>query len=86
MGPGHVVVLRPSRDPCGTTEAQFAELLVRLAPLAVAAKTRREDRRDRRRAPGAGQKGSPLWLRLMVTLTHLRQGSTTRATAEMFGI
>jgi len=86
MQPQHVVVLRPSRDLCGTTEAQFAELLVRLAPLAVSAKARREDRRGRQRAPGAGQKGAPLWLRLMVALTHLRQGSTTRATAEMFGI
>jgi hypothetical protein len=86
MQPQHVVVLRPSRDLCGTTEAEFAELLVRLAPLAVAAKARREDRPGRRRAPGAGQKGAPLWLRLMVALTHLRQGSSTRATAEMFGI
>jgi hypothetical protein len=86
MQPQHVVVLRPSRDLCGTTEAQFAELLVRLAPFAAAAKTRREDRPGRKRAPGAGQKGAPLWLRLMVALTHLRQGSTTRATAEMFGI
>lgn len=84
--PAHVVVLQPSRALCGTTEEQFADLLVRLAPLSVAAKQRREDRPGRRRAPGAGQKGAPLWLRLMVALTHLRQGSSTRATADMFGV
>ena len=83
---GHVTVLSPSRALCGTTPEQFSELLVRLAPLAASAKARRERREGRRRAPGAGQKGSPLWLRLLVALTHLRQGSSCRATAEMFGV
>jgi hypothetical protein len=81
-----VVVLRPSRDLCGTTPEQFADLLARLAPLADEAKARREARQDRKRAPGAGRKPVPLAQRLLVALTHLRQGSTTRATAVVFGI
>lgn len=82
----HGVVLEPSRDLCGTTPAQFADLLVRLGPLAEAAKTAREDRPGRKRAPGAGRKPAAFWLRLLIALTHLRQGSTTRATAKMFGV
>jgi len=76
----------PSRALCGTTPAQFADLAGRLAPLADPAKRRREDRKDRKRAPGAGRKATPFERRLLVALTHLRQGSSTRATAAMFGI
>jgi hypothetical protein len=86
MAWGHVAVLSPSRALCGATPKEFADLLVRLAPLAVTAKRRRERREGRQRAPGAGQKGAALWLRLLVALTHLRQGSSCRATAEMFGV
>jgi hypothetical protein len=86
MAWGHVVVLSPSRALCGTTPQQFADLLTRLAPLALRSKRRREQREGRQRAPGAGQKGAALWLRLLVALTHLRQGSSCRATAEMFGV
>lgn len=86
MQPRHVTVLEPSRALCGTTPEQFADLLVRLAPLAASVKHQREQRADRKRAPGAGQKGSALWLRLLVALTHLRQGTSCRATAEIFGV
>lgn len=81
-----VVRIGPSRELCGTTPEQFDQLLARLDPMAVAAKTARENRPGRRRAPGAGQKGRPFAFRLLVTLTHLRQGHTTRATAALFGI
>jgi transposase-like protein len=81
-----VVRIVPSRELCGTTPAQFDVLLTRLEPMASAAKTAREDRPGRRRAPGAGQKGHPFAFRLLVALTHLRQGHTTRATAAIFGI
>lgn len=81
-----VVRIGPSRELCGTTPAQFAELMSRLAPMAEEAKRRRETRVDRRRAPGAGQKGRPFELRLLVALTHLRQGHSTRATAAIFGV
>jgi hypothetical protein len=57
-----------------------------LGPLAEEAKRRRQDRPDRLRAPGAGQKGAPLWMRLLVALTHLRQGTALRATGAIFGV
>jgi len=78
--------LRPSRALCGTTPEQFAELLAELAPLAEEARRRRQDRPGRRRAPGAGQKGAPFWMRLLVALTHLRQGMALRATGAIFGV
>jgi DDE superfamily endonuclease/Homeodomain-like domain-containing protein len=81
-----VVQIGPSRELCGTTPAQFAELAQRLAPLAAAAKQTREQRPGRRRAPGAGRKAAPFGLRLLVALTHLRQGHSTRATAAIFGV
>jgi hypothetical protein len=71
---------------CGTTEEQFAELMVVLAPSVEQRKRRLADRPDRKRAPGAGQKPAPWWLRLLVALTHLRQGTSVRATAAIFGI
>lgn len=86
MRPVHVVGLRPSRDLCGTTEDQFADLLIRLAPLAQERLDRLADRPDRQRAPGAGRKRRPFWVRLLVALTHLRQGSTVRATGDVFGV
>lgn len=82
----HVVVLEPSRELCGTTLEQFGELLERLAPLVEEDRRRRQDRPDRLRRPGAGPKPKAFWLRLLVALTHLRQGSSVRATAKVFGI
>lgn len=82
----HRVGLVPSRDLCGTTEAQFGDLLIRLAPLALERQRRLADRPDRKRAPGAGRRPYPFWLRLLVALTHLRQGTSVRATAAIFGV
>jgi hypothetical protein len=81
-----VVKIGPSRELCGTTPAQFAELVERLAPMAEAAKRSRENRAGRQRVPGAGRKPRPFEQRLLVVLTHLRQGSANRATAAIFGI
>lgn len=80
------VGLVPGRDLCGTTEEQFGDLLIRLAPLATERQQRLAERPDRRRAPGAGRPPYPFWLRLLVALTHLRQGTTVRATGAIFGI
>ena len=79
-------VLSPSRDLCGTTPAQFAELLERLAPLADAEYQARGRRPGRLRSLGGGDKPNPFWFRLLVALTHLRQGISLRATAAVFGI
>jgi hypothetical protein len=54
--------------------------------MAEAAKRAREDRAGRQRQPGAGRKPVPLQQRLLVVLTHLRQGHSTRATAAIFGV
>ena len=81
-----VVKIGPSRDLCGTTPAQFAELVERLAPMAEIAKRTREMRGGRVRAPGAGRKPRAFAQRLLVVLTHLRQGHSTRATAALFGV
>lgn len=86
MRDGHWVKVKPSRALCGTSPSEFAELLTRLAPLVEADKIRREDRPERLRAPGAGRKPAAFSLRLLVALTHLRQGSSVRATAGIFGI
>jgi hypothetical protein len=59
---------------------------VRLAPLAEERRSQLADRPGRKRAPGAGRRPFPLWLRLLVALTHLRQGTSVRATGAMFGI
>jgi hypothetical protein len=66
------VRLVPSRDLCGTTPEQFGDLLVRLAPLAEQRRRELAERPDRKRAPGAGRRPFPLWLRLLVALAHLR--------------
>lgn len=81
-----MVRLVPSRELCGTTEEQFAGLLVALAPLAEQRRQRLADRPDRRRAPGAGRHPKPLWVRLLVALTHLRQGTSVRSTAVLLGV
>lgn len=81
-----MVKIGPSRELCGTTPAQFDELVERLAPMARAAKRAREDRAGRLRVPGAGRKPVPFERRLLVVLTHLRQGHATRATAALFAI
>jgi hypothetical protein len=78
--------LVPSRDLCGATEAEFADLLVRLAPLAEADKRARETREGRKRAPGAGAKPRPFAFRLLVALTHLRQGLALRPSGAIFGV
>lgn len=65
---------------------QFADLLERLAPLVEAEFHARGERPGRRRALGGGDKPNPFWFRLLVALTHLRQGSTVRATGCVFGI
>lgn len=82
----HIVRLGPSRELCGTTEGQFADLLVRLAPLAEQRRRELADWPGRRRAPGAGRPPKPFWLRLLVALTLLRQGLSVRATGRIFGI
>lgn len=79
-------VLQPSRDLCGTTPDQFADLLDRLAPLVEAEYLARGERAGRKRALGGGDKPNPFWFRLLVALTHLRQGISLRATAAIFGI
>jgi len=81
-----VVRLGPSRELCGTTPEQFADLLVRLAPIAEQRRRDLADRPGRLRAPGAGRPPKPFWLRLLVTLTLLRQGMSVRATGRIFGI
>ncbi|MEZ5232802.1 MAG: transposase family protein [Acidimicrobiales bacterium] len=79
-------MLEPSRDLCGTTPEQFADLLARLAPLADAEYLARGERPGRKRRLGGGDKPNPFWFRLLVALTYLRQGITLRATAAIFGI
>jgi hypothetical protein len=86
MRDGHWVKIKPSRSLCGTTPEEFGGLLVGLAPLAEADKCAREDRAGRQRAPGAGRKPTVFAVRLLVALTHLRQGSSVRATAGIFGV
>ena len=61
-------------------------LLERLAPLVEERRRRLADRPGRRRAPGAGRPPFALWLRLLVALTHLRQGTSVRATGQVFGV
>lgn len=86
MAVSHRVALGPCRELCGTTPGQFADLIVRLAPIAQQRREELADRPGRRRAPGAGRPPRPFWLRLLVALTYLRQGTSVRATAAMFGI
>ena len=83
---GTWVRLSPCRALCGTTPDEFAGLLVRLAPLVEADKAQREQRPGRRRAPGAGGKPKPFSFRLLVALTHLRQGLALRSSAAIFGV
>lgn len=78
--------LEPSRDLCGTTPAQFGDLLARLAPLAEAEYRARGERPGRQRRLGGGDKPNPFWFRLLVALTLLRQGISLRATGAVFGI
>lgn len=81
-----VVALEPSRELCGTTPAQFADLMERLAPLVEAEYLARGERPGRKRRLGGGDKPNPFWLRLLVALTHLRQGTSLRATGRVFGL
>jgi len=86
MTVSHPVCLAPSRDLCGTTPEEFGVLVERLAPLVVERRRRLADRPGRQRAPGAGRRPFPLWLRLLVALTHLRQGTSVRATGQICGV
>ena len=86
MAATRIVRLGPSRDLCGTTPEQFADLLVRLAPIAEQRRRDLGDRPGRQRAPGAGRPPKPFWLRLLVALTLLRQGIPVRACGRIFGI
>ena len=86
MRDGHWVKIKPSRALCGVSPGEFGDLLVRLAPLAEADKRDREEREGRQRAPGAGRKPHPFSVRLLVALTHLRQGTSVRATAGFFDV
>lgn len=81
-----VAVLGPSRDLCGTTPEQFADLLGRLAPLVDAEYLARGQRPGRQRRLGGGDNPNPFWFRLLVALTYLRQGISLRACAAIFGI
>lgn len=71
---------------CGTTPLQFADLIERLAPLVAAEHQARGERPGRQRASGGGDKPAPFWFRLLVALTHLRQGTSVRASAKIFEI
>jgi len=82
----HCTYLEPSRELCGTTLEQFGDLMERLAPAVEAEYRARGSRPDRQRALGGGDRPFPFWLRLLVALTHLRQGTSCRATAAIFGI
>lgn len=86
MEPRRVVALGPSRELCGAAPEQFGELLIRLGPAWEEMRRARAERPGRLRGPGAGRKPAPLWLRLLVALTHLRQGTSVRATARVFGV
>lgn len=86
MSPSRPVCLVPSRELCGTTPEEFAGVLERLGPLVEERRRRLADRPGRRRAPGAGRPPFPLWLRLLVALTLLRQGTSVRATGQICGI
>lgn len=81
-----VVTIEPSRELCGTTPEQFAALIEALAPFVIAERELRDNRPGRKRRAGAGRKGAPFWLRLLVALTHLRQGTSLRATAKLLGV
>src|SRR4051812_3028647 len=78
--------LAPSRDLCGATPEEFAALVERLAPMWEARRRESEARPGRLRAPGAGRKPAAFWVQLLATMTMWRQGSTTRATGQMFGV
>jgi hypothetical protein len=68
------------------TEDEFAELLVALAPMAEARRHALAERPDRQRAPGAGKRPKPFAFRLLVALSHLWTGLSTRRTAALFDI
>jgi hypothetical protein len=70
----------------GTTPLQFADLIERLAPLGAAEYQTRGERPGRQRALGGGDEPAPFWFRLLVALSHLRQGTSVRASAKTFGI
>lgn len=57
-----------------------------LAPLSVVDRAERAAWPGRRRAPGAGRPGHPLWVRLVVALTHAWQGTSVRKTAANCGV
>lgn len=76
----------PSRDLCGASPEEFAELIERLAPVWERRRRELENRPDRERAPGAGRKPAAFWVQLFATMTMWRQGLTVRAAGELFGV
>lgn len=80
------VLWAPSRELCGLDDDEFADLLVALAPLEIADKAARAQRKPRRRAPGAGRKPYPFGFRLLVGVTHLWLGLSVRQTAAIFRV
>lgn len=80
------VELGPSRALCGLHAVEFAEVLVRLAPLVEPLRARRLARSGRKRAPGAGGKPKAFAFRLLVALAHLRLGTSLRETGAVFAI
>jgi hypothetical protein len=71
---------------CGLHPREFAEVLVRLAPLVEQQRAQRLDRPDRKRAPGAGGKPRAFRDRLLIALSHLRLGTSLRETAAIFSV
>jgi len=80
------VKVGPSRDFCGMTEEEFADLVIGLSPLAEARRARRADRPGRQRAPGAGGRPNAFAFRLLVALRHAWTGTSVRQTAAGLGI
>lgn len=80
------VKVTPSRDFCGMTEEEFADLLIALAPLAEQRRAERADRPDRQRAPGAGGRPKAFAFRLLVALRHTWTGLSVRRSSAGLGI
>lgn len=78
--------LVPSRDLCGASPEEFAQLIERLAPVWEQRRRELENFPGRKRAPGAGMKPTPFWVQLFATMTMWRQGLTVRAAGEVFGV
>lgn len=78
--------LVPSRDLCGASPEEFAELIERLAPVWEQRRRELENFPGRKRQPGAGRKPTAFWVQLFATMTMWRQDLTVRAAGELFGV